>query len=98
MQLPRAPEAVVAEEEAEQAKRAQQQQAEYNRDVQAVTKLRRHMRKIVASLIAKSKFADFLYPISPGNNPEAYYKVSFPCSLLTTLLYACALSPWPATS
>ena len=79
MQLPRAPEAVRAEAEAEEAKRTQQQQDEYHRDVQAVTELRRHLRKIVANLIAKSKYADFLYPITPDSNPEAYYKVSLAC-------------------
>lgn len=79
MQLPRAPEAVLAEAEVEEAKRTRQQQDEYHRDVQAVTELRRHLRKIVASLIAKSKYADFLYPITPDSNPEAYYKVSLTC-------------------
>lgn len=79
MQLPCAPEAIAAEEAAQQAKRAQQEREVYNRDVQAVTELRRCMRKIVASLIAKSKYADFLYPITPGSDPEAYYKVSIPC-------------------
>lgn len=75
LQLPRAPEAVAAEEEAQQAKRAQQQRQQYSADVQAVTDLRRHLRKIVASLIAKSKYADFLYPMMPGDAPEAFFKV-----------------------
>jgi len=75
VQLPRAPEAVAAEEEAQQAKREQHLREEYSRDVRAVTELRRYLRKIVASLIAKSKYTDFLYPMSPEENPEAYYKV-----------------------
>ena len=75
VQLPRAPEALAAENEAQQAKREQQLREEYSRDVRAVTELRRHLRKIVASLIAKSKYTDFLYPMSPEDNPEAYYKV-----------------------
>ncbi len=76
MQLPRAPEAVAAEEEAQQAKLEQQQREEYSRDVRAVTELRRYLRKIVASLIAKTKYTDFLYPMSPEDNPEAYYRVN----------------------
>ena len=75
VQLPRAPEAVAAENEAQQAKHEQQLREEYSRDVRAVTELRRHLRKIVASLIAKSKYTDFLYPMSPDDNPEAFYKV-----------------------
>lgn len=75
VQLPRAPEAVAAEEEAQQAKREQHLREEYSRDVRAVTELRRYLRKVVASLIAKSKYTDFLYPMSPEDNPEAYYKV-----------------------
>ena len=94
MQLPRAPEAVLAEEEAEQAKHAQQQQEEYNRDVQAVTELRRHLRKIVASMVAKSKYADFLYPITPGSNAEAYYKVSHQSSSTVLLCNGTCLLIW----
>ena len=82
MQLPRAPEAVAAEDEAQQAKREQHMREEYSRDVRAVTELRRYLRKIVASLIAKSKYTDFLYPMSPEDNPEAYYKVSEPACML----------------
>ena len=55
---------------------------EYSRDVRAVTELRRYLRKIVASLIAKSKYTDFLYPMSPEDNPEAYYKVQEPICML----------------
>lgn len=82
MQLPRAPEAVAAEEEAQQAKREQHVREEYSRDVRAVTELRRYLRKIVASLIAKSKYTDFLYPMSPEDNPEAYYKVQEPTCMV----------------
>lgn len=84
-QLPRAPEAVAAEEEAQQAKREQHVREEYSRDVRAVTELRRYLRKIVASLIAKSKYTDFLYPMSPEDNPEAYYKVQQQMDLGTLL-------------
>ena len=84
LQLPRAPEAVAAEEEAQHAKREQQQREEYNRDLCTVTELRRCLRKIVANCIAKSKYTDFLYPMSPDDNPEAYYKVTYQC--LTVLL------------
>ena len=73
--MPRAPEALAAEEEAQQAKREQQQREEYNRDVCTVTELRRCLRKIVASAIAKSKYTDFLYPMSPDDDPEAFYRV-----------------------
>ena len=82
MQLPRAPEAVAAEEEAQQAKHEQHVREEYSRDVRAVTELRRYLRKIVASLIAKSKYTDFLYPMSPEDNPEACYKVQKPICML----------------
>ncbi|KAL0052590.1 hypothetical protein WJX82_004414 [Trebouxia sp. C0006] len=84
-QLPRAPEAVAAEEEAQQAKHEQHLREEYSRDVCAVTELRRYLRKIVASLIAKSKYTDFLYPMSPEDNPEAYYKVQRQMDLGTLL-------------
>ncbi|KAA6420881.1 MAG: ATPase family AAA domain-containing protein [Trebouxia sp. A1-2] len=84
-QLPRAPEAVAAEEEAQQAKREQHVREEYSRDVRAVTELRRYLRKIVASLIAKSKYTDFLYPMSLEDNPEAYYKVQQHMDLGTLL-------------
>lgn len=78
LQLPRAPEAIAAEEEAQQAKRDQQLREEYNRDIRAITELRRYLRKIVATMIAKSKYTDFLYPMDPDEDPEAYSKV---CSL-----------------
>ncbi|KAL0036308.1 hypothetical protein WJX77_001773 [Trebouxia sp. C0004] len=84
-QLPRAPEAIAAEEEAQQAKREQHMREEYSRDVRAVTELRRYLRKIVASLIAKSKYTDFLYPMSLEDNPEAYYKVQQHMDLGTLL-------------
>ena len=94
MQLPRAPEAVLAEEQAEQANHAQLQREVYNREVQAVTELRRHLRKIVANMVAKSKYADFLYPITPGSNAEAYYKVNPQSTTsavlsITHLVHAC---------
>ena len=75
LQLPRAPEAAAAEEEAQQAKRDQQLREEYSRDIRAVTELRRYLRKIVATMIAKSKYTDFLYPMDPEEDPEAYSKV-----------------------
>ena len=75
LQLPRAPEAIAAEEEAQQAKRDQQLREEYSRDIRAITELRRHLRKIVATMIAKSKYTDFLYPMDPDEDPEAYSKV-----------------------
>ena len=78
LQLPRAPEAIAAEEEAQQAKRDQQLREEYSHDIRAVTELRRYLRKVVATMIAKSKYTDFLYPMDPDEDPEAYNKV---CSL-----------------
>lgn len=75
LQLPRAPDAIAAEEEAQQAKRDQQAREEYSRDIRAVTELRRYLRKIVATMIAKSKYTDFLYPMDPDEDPEAYSKV-----------------------
>lgn len=75
LQLPRAPEAIAAEQEAQQAKRDQQLREEYSRDIRAVTELRRYLRKVVATMIAKSKYTDFLYPMDPEEDPEAYSKV-----------------------
>ena len=75
LQLPRAPEAIAAAEEAQQAKREQQLRADYTRDLHAITELRRYLRKIVATMIAKSKYTDFLYPMDPDEDPEAYGKV-----------------------
>lgn len=81
---------MAAQEEAELAKHDQQQREEYSRDVRAVTELRRYLRKIVASLIAKSTYTDFLYPMSPEDNPEAYYRVN----TTTTLCRVCVFIKW----
>lgn len=88
LQLPRAPEAIAAEEEAQQAKRDQQLREEYSRDIRAVTELRRYLRKIVATMIAKSKYTDFLYPMEPDEDPEAYSKVYFPSCVNYSKVYS----------
>lgn len=82
MQLPRAPEAIRAEEEAAAARQEAAQRVAYEEDSGALRSFRMALRGIVTACLVDRRFRDFVQAPLPEEDPDYWQQV--PPSL-----------PWP---
>jgi hypothetical protein len=75
VQLPRAPEAIAAEEEAARLKAEAEARARYEADAAALRQLRMALREAATKLLGDRRWRSLAMPVSPEEDPEYWERV-----------------------
>lgn len=75
VQLPKAPEAVAAEEEAARLRAEAEARAKYDADVAAIRQLRMALREVATKLLNDRRWRSLAMPVSPEDCPEYWERV-----------------------
>ncbi|KAK9811900.1 hypothetical protein WJX72_012131 [[Myrmecia] bisecta] len=83
--LPKAPEAIAAQQEAEAAAVEAKARAQHDEDQAVLRTLRMALRDVATRMLCDRRWRSFAEPVSPDEDPEYWEKVSNPMDLATLL-------------